>query len=349
MRAVRAAWVLATAHLGAHDRVGVVTFGGYPAWVRPVAVTRALRASATACSAPRAAWSEAQRSVNVLPRRAIPPGALVVGLSPLHDGRMVVALADLRHRGLEIAAVEIDVGTEVAAASRQPRSAGRRRAACGAWSWRGGAGRWPASASRSSPWPEGDDVALVLERLARARRRARRAMKRCDCAGLSLASALVSWPWRRRRGRPTTRRLTVETGVVGVVLLAAALLWRPVLLTPGADRLGARRRATMLVHHDAGVTAVIPCAALLLVAAELAGWSYDLRSVVPESGRARPVARLDHRRPGRDGALCVSASILAVRGLPAPGGILPELAGPCAALAVSPSPPSGGGDSRPLE
>ena len=42
--AVRAAWVLATAHLSAHDRVGLVTFGGYPAWIAPGSGERALLA-----------------------------------------------------------------------------------------------------------------------------------------------------------------------------------------------------------------------------------------------------------------------------------------------------------------
>jgi uncharacterized protein (DUF58 family) len=171
VRAVRAAWMLAVAHLGAHDRVGVVTFGGYPAWLAPGGGTRAQYAICDRLLAASPAWSEAQRSVNVLPRRAIPPGALVVGLTPLHDGRMVSALADLRHRGMEIAAVEIDVGVEVGAASRERglpdaavrlwrlEQARRRRALAGV-------------GIPVVPWPANDDVALVLDGLARARRRA---------------------------------------------------------------------------------------------------------------------------------------------------------------------------------
>jgi uncharacterized protein (DUF58 family) len=171
VRAVRAAWMLAVAHLAAHDRVGVVSFGGYPAWLAPGGGTRAQYAICDRLLGASAGWSEAQRSVNVLPRRAIPPGALVIGLTPLHDGRMVSALADLRHRGMEIAAVEIDVGTEVAAAARQR---GLPDAALRLWRLEQ-ARRRRALAGVGIPvvaWPGDDDVALVLDRLARARRRA---------------------------------------------------------------------------------------------------------------------------------------------------------------------------------
>src|SRR5207248_9795229 len=114
-RAVRAAWLLASAHLAAHDRVGVVTFGGYPAWLAPAGGERTLLASCDHLLAARAAWTEAQRSVRYLPARVIPAGALVVGLSPLHDERMAVALADLRRRGLDVAAVAVDVRAAVRA------------------------------------------------------------------------------------------------------------------------------------------------------------------------------------------------------------------------------------------
>jgi uncharacterized protein (DUF58 family) len=167
--AVRAAWVLATAHLAAHDRVGVVTFGGYPAWIAPGGGERALLGVCERLLATRAAWTEAQRSVRYLPALAIPSGALVVGLTPLHDSRMVVALADLRRRGLEVAAVEIDVAAELAAMG-QPGPV--TEAALALW-------RLELERRRRAlvavgvpivPWPEGDEPAVVLERLSRARR-----------------------------------------------------------------------------------------------------------------------------------------------------------------------------------
>ena len=91
-RTARAAWLLAQAHLAAHDRVGLVTFGGYPAWVTPGAGDRGRYAFLDKLLATGAAWTEAQRSIAVLPRLAVPPGASVVAVTPLHDLRMVSAL-----------------------------------------------------------------------------------------------------------------------------------------------------------------------------------------------------------------------------------------------------------------
>jgi len=170
VRAVRAAWLLATAHLAGHDRVGVVTFGGYPAWLTPGGGERALLALCDRLLATRAAWTEAQRSVRFLPAHVIPSGALVVGLTPLHDMRMVVALADLRRRGLDVAAVEIDVLDEVAVTVID-RGLGpsvlrlwqleleRRRTALA------------AVGIPVVPWPADEDAALALDTLARVRRR----------------------------------------------------------------------------------------------------------------------------------------------------------------------------------
>ncbi len=168
--AVRAAWLLATAHLEAHDRVGVVTFGGYPAWLTPGGGERALLAVCDRLLATRAAWTEAQRSVRFLPAHVIPSGALVVGLTPLHDMRMVVALADLRRRGLEVAAIEIDASPEVTAAAARAGigpdavrlwdlERERRRAVLG------------AVGVTVVGWPSGEEAAVALDRLARARRR----------------------------------------------------------------------------------------------------------------------------------------------------------------------------------
>jgi uncharacterized protein (DUF58 family) len=172
VRAVRAAWLLATAHLAAHDRVGVVTFGGYPAWLTPGGGERALLALCDRLLATRAAWTEAQRSVRFLPAHVIPSGALVVGITPLHDIRMVVALADLRRRGLEVAALDVDVSdavTQAASASGIPPAALRL---------------WQLERERRRTalatvgvavveWPADEDAALALDRLARSRRRTR--------------------------------------------------------------------------------------------------------------------------------------------------------------------------------
>jgi uncharacterized protein (DUF58 family) len=169
VRAVRAAWVLATAHLAAHDRVGLVTFGGYPAWIAPGGGERALLAFCDRLLATRAAWTEAQRSVRYLPSAAIPSGALVVGITPLHDSRMVVALADLRRRGLEVVAVDVDVADQLAAMGPGTELAA---AALGLWRLELERRRRALAAVGIPvvPWPPGEEPAMVLERLARVRR-----------------------------------------------------------------------------------------------------------------------------------------------------------------------------------
>ena len=49
------------------------------------------------------AWKE----IDVIPRRTLPPQALVLALTPLLDDRAVGALADLRARGYDVAVVEV--------------------------------------------------------------------------------------------------------------------------------------------------------------------------------------------------------------------------------------------------
>jgi uncharacterized protein (DUF58 family) len=173
VRAVRAAWLITTAHLAAHDRVGVVTFGGYPSWIAPGGGERAAYAICDRLLTATAGWTEAQRSVRILPRHAVPPGALVVAVTPLHDGRIAAAVADLRHRGMEVAVVEIDM-TEVVAASAA--ALGLPDAAVRIWRL-DRERRRVALAGVGIPivtWPPDDDAVVVLDRLARARRRAGR-------------------------------------------------------------------------------------------------------------------------------------------------------------------------------
>ena len=48
-------------------------------------------------------WKE----VDVIPRRALPPNALVLALSPLLDPRSIGALRDLRARGVDLAVIDV--------------------------------------------------------------------------------------------------------------------------------------------------------------------------------------------------------------------------------------------------
>ena len=108
--AVRAAWQVAMAHLAAHDRVGIVGFGGLPGWVLPGGGERARLAVLDRLLDSQATWNEAQRSISFLPRQVFPAGAQVVAVTGLHDERMTIAIADLARRGHDTSVVVIDQG-----------------------------------------------------------------------------------------------------------------------------------------------------------------------------------------------------------------------------------------------
>jgi uncharacterized protein (DUF58 family) len=106
--AVRATATLATRYLDHRDRVGLVSFGGLLRWVQPglglVQRFRLIESLLETGVEPTYAW----RNVNVIPGRALPSKALVLGLTPLVDERFVTAIQDLRARGYDVAVVEID-------------------------------------------------------------------------------------------------------------------------------------------------------------------------------------------------------------------------------------------------
>ena len=131
---------------------------------------------------------------------------------------------------------------------------------------------------------------------------------------------------------PDVRALAVEAGVAGWVLLGVALAWRGVALTPAMVGL-ALPAALLVVHHHDTAAVIVPAAALLVATGELAGWSLDRRSVVPDAP-ALVARRLATTAGLTAGAAVVAGAVLAISGLPAPGGVLPLLAGVTAAVAV---------------
>jgi uncharacterized protein (DUF58 family) len=106
--AVRAAATLATRYLDRRDRVGLVSFGGVLRWLQPgmgvVQRYRLIESLLETGVEPTYVW----RNVNVIPARILPSKALVLALTPLIDPRFVTALQDLRARGYDLAAVEVD-------------------------------------------------------------------------------------------------------------------------------------------------------------------------------------------------------------------------------------------------
>ena len=105
--AVRAAATLARAHLAGRDRVGVVDFGGTLHWLEPGFGMKQLYRITDALLASDIAFSYAWRDAGSIPRRVLPPGALIIAITPLLDERSIALITDLRRRGCDLAVVEV--------------------------------------------------------------------------------------------------------------------------------------------------------------------------------------------------------------------------------------------------
>ena len=105
--ALRAAATLAARYLRQKDRVGFVTFGGMLNWLLPSTGTGQLYRIVDAMLDTQIVLSYAWREVDVVPRRTLPPHALVLALTPLLDERTVGALLNLRARGFDLVVVEV--------------------------------------------------------------------------------------------------------------------------------------------------------------------------------------------------------------------------------------------------
>jgi len=105
--AVRAAAALARGHLARRDRVGVVDFGGTLHWLEPAFGTTQLYRIIDALLASGIAFSYAWRNADTIPRRVLPPGALVLAMTPLLDERSIALVTDLRRRGSDLTVIEI--------------------------------------------------------------------------------------------------------------------------------------------------------------------------------------------------------------------------------------------------
>jgi len=100
--AVRASAALAERYLERADRVGLVSFGGYMRSLLPSTGTRQLYRIVDALLDTQIVVHYAWKGVEVIPRRSLPPGALVVAVTPLLDERSIRALLDLPGRGYDV-------------------------------------------------------------------------------------------------------------------------------------------------------------------------------------------------------------------------------------------------------
>jgi len=127
---VRAASGLAQSYLRAHDRVGLLTFGGPLHWLRPATGPRHLYQLYEALMAVRP--DEAERDAGSveyglenLPAQMLPHRAFVALLTPMLDDRPLAAVQLLRDRGFSPLVVDVLL-TEPAARPGTPAELARR-------------------------------------------------------------------------------------------------------------------------------------------------------------------------------------------------------------------------------
>ncbi|MBD0329283.1 MAG: DUF58 domain-containing protein [Thermoleophilia bacterium] len=169
--AVRAAAALADGYLREKDRIGVVAFGGRLSWLLPGSgVVQLHRVLDTILDA-EVVVSYAWKDVDVVPRRMLPPRALVIALSPLLDERSVAALLDLRARRFAVAVVEISPFAYVDEGSGEAD-----RLAYRLWRLRRDLlrARFEAAGAPVAVWDEERPLALALEEVREWRRHAAR-------------------------------------------------------------------------------------------------------------------------------------------------------------------------------
>jgi len=105
--AVRATAALARYYLTVRDRVGLVAFGGILRWLTPAAGEAQWYRIVEALLETESVLSFAWKDIEIVPRRALTPQALVIAISPLLDERTVQALLDIRRRGFDLVIVEV--------------------------------------------------------------------------------------------------------------------------------------------------------------------------------------------------------------------------------------------------
>jgi uncharacterized protein (DUF58 family) len=105
--AVRATSTLADAYARRRDRIGLIGFGGILRWLVPGTGLVQLYRIVDALLDTQIVLSYYWKEIDVIPRRTLPPNALVIGLSPLLDQRSVGALLDLRARGFDLAVIDV--------------------------------------------------------------------------------------------------------------------------------------------------------------------------------------------------------------------------------------------------
>jgi uncharacterized protein (DUF58 family) len=168
--ALRAAASLAARYLRQRDRVGLVSFGGMLNWLLPSTGARQLYRIVDAMLDTQIILSYAWPDLVVVPRRTLPPQALIVALTPLLDDRAASALLDLRARGFHLVVIEVSPLAYV-----DPRRGEIEEIAYRLWRLRRDAvrGRFERAGVPVSTWTDESSLAAALEEVETFRRQAR--------------------------------------------------------------------------------------------------------------------------------------------------------------------------------
>ena len=170
--AVRATATLADAYLERRDRVGLIAFGGILRWLLPGMGTLQHYRVLDALLDTEIVLSYYWHEIDVIPRRTLPPNALVVALTPLLDERSVGALLDLRARGFDLAVVDVSP-----VPFAPPPEKSLDRLAYRIWELRRDAlrHRFERAGVAVAEWRRGENLQAVLQEVNGFRRHARHA------------------------------------------------------------------------------------------------------------------------------------------------------------------------------
>ena len=124
-RSARAAWALASVHLSAHDRVGLLTYGDVNTWLSPNGGDRARYQLLEAMLGIGGDMASRRQRLAASGERLIPPSALVVGVTPLWNGRVVQTLQSLRSKGRPVVTLLVDMSDAFPSTHEHERQAHR--------------------------------------------------------------------------------------------------------------------------------------------------------------------------------------------------------------------------------
>jgi len=167
---VRGAASLASAWLRDRDRVGVIGFGGTLRWLEVGGGTRHAYQLVDALLDTQVVFSYAWKGIDLIPVRLLPPHALIVGVTPLLDQRVVTALLDLRGRGFDLAVIELSPTPHVEEAGSETEALAQRVWLLDREVMRS---RFLRAGAAVVSWSEGDTLEPVVAEVELWRRRAR--------------------------------------------------------------------------------------------------------------------------------------------------------------------------------